>query len=402
MSEQDGILNAPGEEIGVPDDVQAVDDFLADPDNVSLWEAAREALSRTFEASEDLDPAIRDAYVDALAHLGGATDSNRDLVKAAAKARQVLLAEIADMRPFPIQNEWRETAPPREFLVDGRIPAYRFGLITGDGGAGKSRIVLDLARAVCQPSIANPEWLTWTVNSHTNPDEGSPVVMCTWEDEPDEIRRRLGRDNWIEVHERLHVVDLAEHGALWAPKAGSGHTSTMAKITPVGRKVREMCETLGAKLLVIDPLAAAFASNENDRGLVRAFVASWDGWARRTKCSLVVISHPPKDRKVQGPSGSTDWFAASRWVAELRNATEKDVEKPFGFKVLEWTKGNYGGVAPGAIIKWMDQKEAEEAKGAKGQRRSVGFNYHSKHALLPPPATSTEGDGEDDGQSTFR
>ena len=108
----------------------------------------------------------------------------------------------------------------------------------------------------------------------------------------------------------------------------------------------------------------------------------------------MVISHPPKDRRAQGPSGSTDWVAASRWVAELRNAKDTEVEKPFGFKVLEWTKGNYGGKVPGAIIKWMDTKEA------KDQRGSAGFNYHSKHALLPPPAETAapapdaEGDGE--------
>ena len=391
VNDQDGILNAPREAVELPPEVKAFDAFLAKPENARLWEAAREALSRSLEDETPEDPAIREAYVDALANLDGANDSNRaELVKVVAGARQKLTDMLIDMRPLPIRKDWETAAPPRGFLVEGRIPLYRFGLITGDGDAGKTRIVLDLARAVCQPSETELKWLTWPVdNGHPDQSEGPPVVWCTWEDEPDEFRRRLGRDNWIEVHERLHVVDLAEHGPLWAPKAGSGHVSTMATITPVGQMVREYCESLGAKLLVIDPLAAAFASNENDRGLVRAFVSSWDGWARRTECSLVVISHPPKDRNLKSTSGSTDWVNASRWVAQLTFAKESD-DVPHGCRVLEFTKGNYGPKAPGAIIKWLDGKEAE----APG--KEFGFNWHGQHGLLPksPADTNTEGVNE--------
>ena len=35
-------------------------------------------------------------------------------------------------------------------------------------------------------------------------------------------------------------------------------------------------------------------SNENDRGMVRKFMSSWDAWARKTGCTVLIISHPAK------------------------------------------------------------------------------------------------------------
>ena len=154
------------------------------------------------------------------------------------------------------------------------------------------------------------------------------------------------------------MVDLAKRGPLWAPAGSSGHVSTIAEITPVGMAVRGLCETVHAALLILDPLAASFASNENDRGLVRSFVSNWDGWARDAKTTVLAIAHPPKAGDV-GYSGSTDWQAASRWMAQLRPVGEKDDvwnedETDPNLRVLEWTKCNYGPRVDPIYIRWHD------------------------------------------------
>ena len=111
---------------------------------------------------------------------------------------------------------------------------------------------------------------------------------------------------------------------------------------------------LGAKryeagLLIVDPLAAAYACNENDRGLVRAFMASWDAWARDTGCTVLLIAHPPKTDAAY--SGSTDWHAAARAVWTLRlydtgtgDATGKGGGKrePATAPRLQCLKSSYG------------------------------------------------------------
>ena len=67
----------------------------------------------------------------------------------------------------------------------------------------------------------------------------------------------------------------------------------MASLTTAGEKLRKYAESVEARLLVIDPLAAAYAGDENVRGLVRAFLSSWDAWGRRNGLrGPVRRSHP--------------------------------------------------------------------------------------------------------------
>ena len=101
-------------------------------------------------------------------------------------------------------------------------------------------------------------------------------MIATWEDDLDEFDRRLAA---LEMHTategRIKFVDMADHGPLWAPLR-SGHVSSIASLTTAGEKLRAYAEGVGARLLVIDPLAAAYAGDENVRGLVRAFLSSWN------------------------------------------------------------------------------------------------------------------------------
>ena len=182
-------------------------------------------------------------------------------------------------------------------------------------GHGKSRLALQLAVAL---SREDPEWIEH-YDTHTAPNAPSSVVFASWEDEGDEIKRKIhgmetGFDRLIpgQIKDRLHFLEYSGKGSLWqaSPDKPEG------KETANQIYLRGYCEKCQAGLVIIDPLAAAYTSNENDRGMVRKFMSDWDAWARKTKCTVLIISHPAKSNyRIQ--SGSTDWHAASRFVWSL-------------------------------------------------------------------------------------
>ena len=235
-----------------------------------------------------------------------------DVLNDAPGAMQSLRAATYEPgAPRAVVRDWSKVAPPREWLVLNWLPRGRVALLTGEGGRGKSLLALQLAAAV---AAGDPVWLSGGPNLAIS--NTKTAVIATWEDEADEISRRLSPVFRSSVGDRLHVADFAGSGPLWEPDAkGSRHISTLGALSDAGVWLRAWCERHEAGLLIVDPLAAAYACNENDRGLVRAFMASWDAWARDTGCTVLLIAHPPKTDAAY--SGSTDWHAAARAVWTL-------------------------------------------------------------------------------------
>lgn len=238
-----------------------------------------------------------------------------------------------------------ETAPePREWLVRGWLPEGRITVYSGIGEGGKSRSALQLAAAI---AAGSPYWFPGEGHAKGIPIEpmnadGSakgarPVVFASWEDEVSECWRKVhdGIAAAIEGEakvdpgklpgvfgNRLRFAYLGAKGPVWAPAAGAtGHVSTMGALTAAGAWLRRYCEEVGARLLVLDPLAAAYACSEIDRGLVRAFMSSWDQWGIANGCAVLIVSHPSRASLGETEfhsSGSTDWHSAARaaWVLE--------------------------------------------------------------------------------------
>ncbi|MDD9981562.1 MAG: AAA family ATPase [Gammaproteobacteria bacterium] len=250
----------------------------------------------------------RGAFIEALAQALYA-EGDEPRVRIAIR-RFAALAGRGGVPWYECGDDWAPEPPPRTWLVPGWFPAARIALLAGEGGAGKSRLALQLCAALAQ---GKPDWLPGGGPALAI-DGSATAVFTTYEDEHDQVARVLHSAGVQEaVGNRLRYV--APDGPLWAPDPrGSRHTSTAGALTPAGAWLREYCETRDARLLVIDPSAAAYSLNENDRALVRGFMSHWDLWARASGCSVLLISHPPKSDSDY--SGSTDWHAASRavWV----------------------------------------------------------------------------------------
>ena len=323
--------------------------------------------------------------------------------------------------PYPPvdDDDWVPTDgwPVREWLIPGWLPVGRLGMLSGRGGRGKSRLALQLAARLAaeQSGVFVPPATTadtTAVDTMLHPLDGNfvgPVVYASWEDEREEIGRRLAAmadDGLVDVKAvrgRLRFIDLRGAGPLWAPAAGgSGHVQTRAAMTVTGGRVRATCEALEARLLVIDSLAGAYAGDENTRALVRAFCADWDAWASATRCTVMLIAHPPKAPSGgSAPSidadyaGSTDWHNAARWRWALEPT-------PTG-----WTRSDKTG--KDAIVVALALKLAKSSYGPDGARvflassesrlgwQGVSVNTAAENAAAKGNFTLTGGgpDGED-------
>ncbi len=249
---------------------------------------------------------------------------------------------------------------PRRWLIDQWLPAGSVALLTGEGGAGKSRLALQLAAGIAANHTGNDIWIDGSDApkiGNAVPDGGMPVVYATWEDRAEEMARRLsqisgGPAPWCEpaALDNLKILDLAGYGPLWATAARYESPS----LTPLGRAVRQVVEDFNAGLLILDSLAAVYGANENDRGQVRDFMASWDAWASASDCTILIIGHPPKSSA--GYSGSTDWHSAARARWEISKEPLQPSSKGPRLEPSHWqlamVKSNYAPEPPALCLNW--------------------------------------------------
>ena len=234
-------------------------------------------------------------------------------------------AEYDDgFKPLDIRSEWSQPPPPRRWLVSGWLPSDRISMLTGRGGSGKSQLALQLAYAIAG-NMPEGGRRAWFRDGPEIPGGQGAVAFATWEDDGDEALRRMlnnpefdhaGAPAFEEsVDGRFHFIDLAGRGPLWT--TGASHQS-YGELTPVGAALRGSCQALGARLLIVDALSSAYAGNENERPAVRAFLSSWDRWARDACCVVLLIAHPPKGEGEDNHySGSTDWRNGTRSLIVL-------------------------------------------------------------------------------------
>lgn len=203
----------------------------------------------------------------------------------------------------------------------------------------------------------------------------APVVFAAWETRRLAFANRLaaicGQEGVGDVDGSLHYVNMRPSGGLWGAGQGA-HTSTAGGWLPGGYALRAYAERAGARLLIIDPLAAAFVANENDRALVRAFLSGLDQWAEDSGCAVLIISHPPKSGDPQ--SGSTDWRNGVQAVWELAPA-DKDTG---GARRLQVDKLNEGPIPAPVRVDFEGGRFVEvNDKTGDSQGKTKGNGYAS-------------------------
>ena len=292
---------------------------------------------------------------------------------------------------------------PRSWLVDQWLPTGSVALLTGEGGAGKSRLALQLAAGIAADGTVrtgedSSHWIAGTDAPRLGnavPRGGLPVLYATWEDRAEEMARRLSQISgdpapWCTpgTLDNLKMLDLAGYGPLWS---APGHYDAPTW-TALGLAIRQVAQAEEVGLLILDSLAAVYGANENDRGQVRDFMASWNAWAAAYNCAVLIIGHPPKSSA--GYSGSTDWNSAARarWEIgkeHLRGPSRGQRTEPTDWK-LAMVKSNYGPEPPALCLDW----------DSSGPRWAIHSTWDA--ASVTEPAEHAEAVGAANGKGVYR
>ena len=309
------------------------------------------------------------------------------------EARELLRqAAVPGGERLRIRNDWATSEPSaRAWLCPGWLPLGRVALLTGPGSVGKSLLALQLAVTVASgqgvsggsrtdalPIMAGAGKEGPAVDSG----HAGPAVVVGWEDEADEVARRLrllpGAAAGPRLPSALHYVDLAGRGPLWAPREGR-HRDTGLTLTRVGHQLERLLEDVQPRLLVLDPVAAAYAGNENDRAAVRSFLAYLNDLAAGLEVAVLIVAHPPKASE-ERYSGSTDWRNGVRalWTLGVQDVpgwegSDTERKRPARGYALELDKSNYSRAGTRAWLRFrVDSDPDGSAKRLAWEAVSAG------------------------------
>lgn len=238
-------------------------------------------------------------------------------------------------------------APPREWHVEGLIPANQVTMLGGDGGVGKSLLALQLAVA----TAAESRWIGHNVTA-------GPAIYMTAEDDQDEVHRRLsdimqadGRD--LSGLGNLVLRSLAGEDSLLA--VSDSRSSTLTP-TPLLAELETAVKDYSASLLVLDTLADLHSGQENDRAVARQFINLMRGLALRNNCTIVLLAHPSLTGMSSGSglSGSTAWNNSVRSRLYFERVVEDGMEMDTDVRRLSTKKANYGKTGNEFFLRWQD------------------------------------------------
>jgi RecA-family ATPase len=239
--------------------------------------------------------------------------------------------------------------PPRRWLIPGRIPMTVHTLLSGDGAAGKTTILLQLCHAV----VRGTDWLGAVVN------EPGPAIFLTGEEDQDEIHRRVSA---INAHTgtdfaglaHLHFISLPGQDAVLATTGKDG----IVRATPLFDRLAETAKHIRPKLIAIEAAADVFAGNENSRPEVRQFSQIMRRLAIYADAAVVLVQHPSVAGLAEGNgrSGSTGWrnsFRSQLNFARLRAGKDDDETTDSDLRVLSVGKTNYGPEGERVTLRWQ-------------------------------------------------
>jgi RecA-family ATPase len=242
----------------------------------------------------------------------------------------------------------REPIPDRDWGVRDRFPRRNVALLSGEGGIGKSILLLQLAVA----HVLGRDWL------RSLPEQG-PVVAVNCEDEGDELVRRLDpilksyHASFGDVGCGLHAFSLADRDPLLAWRDRHGRM----RATPLYQTLLEKVGDLKPICIIIDNVADVFGGSEIDRSEVRQFVGLMRQLALVANGYVIMSAHPSLTgiTSKSGLSGSTQWHNSTRargYVHTEKTADEGDTAT--GTRVLDFMKSNYSALSERVELQWSN------------------------------------------------
>jgi RecA-family ATPase len=237
-------------------------------------------------------------------------------------------------------RDWQgKSVPERQWFVDGMIPDRTVTNLSGDGGSGKTEIILQLAAA---SSLQTP-WFGKDVSV-------GPCLYYGAEDEADELHRRLATiaeraGKQLSDLDGIRLIPMAGLDAVLAEPDRKGILAP----TLLFPKLVSQAMALRPKLIVIDPSADVFAGDEINRSQVRKFVSMLRGLAMEIDCAVLLLSHP----SLTGLNSGTGTSGSTAWNNSVRSRLYLEITSP-DTRVLTVVKANHGKVGEKIEMRWDD------------------------------------------------
>jgi AAA domain/DnaB-like helicase N terminal domain len=225
------------------------------------------------------------------------------------------------------------TPAPRDWVIEGLVPARRVTSFLADGGLGKTTIGVQIG-----VHVAMNRALYGVAVS------GGPVLGVFCEDEQDELHRRIAAacaaEN-IEMEQLDSLVVLSRDGC---NNVLCTFERDQIVFTQFYRQLEATVAALRPRLVILDTLADFFAGDYLSTPHARQFIrTALGGLSARHGCAVLLIAHPSMAGMTSGDGSgfSTAWNNAVRSRLYLRRPKTDDLEAARDRRVLEVRKSNY-------------------------------------------------------------
>lgn len=292
-------------------------------------------------------------------------------------------AQPAEILPFDTfdASQW-DGVPidPRHWIAHNRIPVGEPGIMSGDGGTGKTKLALQLAAAI---AACLRDWIGGVVDA-----EGHVIVVSAEEKLKEMHRRTLDvlehrGLSFRDLHSRLHFICDHDNPVLGALDRNSIVQPTMSLL-----RLEKTVAAIRPALVIIENAADVYGGNEIDRANVTRFMRGLLG--RLTvpcESTVMLIQHPSVSglNDGTGRSGSTAWNNAGRWRCNFTKIKDDDDS---GLRQFEVVKNNYGPMGEKIRLRWERGVFVPEGLGSTVQQAAAEAEVDSLYLTLLDTVTA--------------
>jgi RecA-family ATPase len=220
-------------------------------------------------------------------------------------------------------------APSRQWQVEGCLPVGNVSLLSGDGGIGKTILLLQL----CIAAATGKDWLG------IKPKPGRAIYLSC-EDDHDELWRRTED---IAAAFDVEMADIGEN-AIWIDRVGKDSKlieferfTGKPDSTNLWMRLMVRARSFGATYIVIDTATQTFGGNQNNETQVAAYINQLRRLAIAIQGAVILTKHP----SLSGRGNGTGMSGTVAWENSVRSRLYFRKNKS-GIRELVGMKSNYG------------------------------------------------------------
>ena len=230
--------------------------------------------------------------------------------------------------------------PPRKWFVKNWLSADKgyTVLFTGQGGTGKSSLILELLRSLA----TGEKFLGMDI------ERGAKSMYVSCEESESELARRVQN---LKIGRRvpegvIRIISRLGKDNLFCTVDKFSHLHVENFYKELKGSAEEFFGRDGG-VLVLDTLSDIFGGDENNRNHVAQFVKhQLNRLGQDLNVTIIVVAHPGKSNK--GYSGSSTWEGAFRCRWELNYARENELN---GLLTLTLAKSNMARAGEQLLLK---------------------------------------------------